>query len=97
MDLDTFLTQLYVMIHDWYKTEMAGGMARRRGPAVKLSDSEVLTIALVGQWRVGVLWRSERGVVPADAGTQPVQCACAGVVGCVRSFATSDCGMVIHG
>jgi hypothetical protein len=63
MDLDTFLTQLYVIVDDWYKAEMARDMARRTGPSAKLSDSEVLTIGLAGQWRVGVPWRSERGVV----------------------------------
>ncbi len=28
-----------------------------------MSDSEVLTVALVGQWGIGVTWRSERGLV----------------------------------
>lgn len=28
-----------------------------------MSDSEVLTLGVVGQWRVGVPWRSERGLV----------------------------------
>jgi hypothetical protein len=28
-----------------------------------LTDSEVLTLAIVGQWRVGVPWQSERGLV----------------------------------
>jgi len=63
MDLDTFLTQLYVWIDDWYKTEMAQQMQRHAGPACKMSDSEVLTVAIAGQWRVGVPWQSERGVV----------------------------------
>lgn len=48
MDIDTFLTQLYVIVDDWYKGEWAGQMARRSGPAAKMSDSEVLTIALAG-------------------------------------------------
>jgi hypothetical protein len=63
VDLDTFLTQLYVIVDDWYKAEMSKEMRRRTGPATKLSDSEVLTIAIAGQWRVGVPWQSERGVV----------------------------------
>lgn len=63
MDLDTFLTQLYVIVDDWYKAQGAGYMVRQAGPGVKMSDSEVLTVALAGQWRVGVPWRSERGVV----------------------------------
>jgi hypothetical protein len=63
MDLDTFLTQLYVIVDDWYKVELAESMARRTGPPPKMSDSEILTVALAGQWRVGVPWRSERGVV----------------------------------
>jgi hypothetical protein len=29
-----------------------------------MSDSEVLTVALAGQWRIGVPWQSERGLVP---------------------------------
>lgn len=63
MDLDTLITTVYVFVDDWYKANMRYQVARRTGPPVKLSDSEVLTIALVGQWRVGVPWRSERGVV----------------------------------
>jgi hypothetical protein len=63
MDLDTFLTRLYVWIDDWYKAEMAEQLARRHGPIPKMSDSEVLTVAIAGQWRCGVPWQSERGLV----------------------------------
>jgi hypothetical protein len=63
MDLDTFLTRLYVVVDDWYKAEGAAYMQRRKAGKMKLSDSEVLTIALAGQWRIGVPWQSERGVV----------------------------------
>ncbi len=63
MDLDTFMTALYVWIDDWYKAEMAEHMARHHGPQPKMSDSEVLTVAIAGQWRYGVPWQSERGVV----------------------------------
>jgi hypothetical protein len=63
MDLDTFLTQLYVQVDDWYKSEMAEQVKRPKAGTQKLTDSEVLTIALVGQWQVGVPWRSERGLV----------------------------------
>jgi len=38
-------------------------MRRHKAGRQRMSDSEVLTIALAGQWRVGVPWRSERGVV----------------------------------
>lgn len=61
MDLDTFLTTLYVVVDDWYKSEV--GQRRHVGAREQMSDSEVLTVALAGQWRVGVSWRSERGVV----------------------------------
>lgn len=61
--MDTFLTTVYVMVDDWYKAEMAEQMRRRSGRPVRMSDSEVLTVALVGQWRYGVAWQSERGVV----------------------------------
>jgi hypothetical protein len=63
MDLDTFLTTLYVVVDDWYSGELAAQMVRRRGQAPRMSDSEVLTVALAAQWRVGVPWRSERGIV----------------------------------
>ena len=63
MDLDTFLTTLYVLVDDWYKTEIGTLAQRRKAGTLKMSDSEVLTVALVGQWEVGVPWRSERGVV----------------------------------
>jgi hypothetical protein len=63
MDLDTFLTTLYVLVDDWYSHEGAGWMERPKAGEMKMSDSEVLTVALAGQWRVGVPWQSERGVV----------------------------------
>jgi hypothetical protein len=63
MDLDTFLTQLYVLIDDWYKEHPEYHWAGERGPQSRLSDSEVITLAVAGQWRVGVPWQSERGLV----------------------------------
>lgn len=63
MDLDTFLTTLYVFVDDWYSAQMAHQMRRRPGQAPRMSDSEVLTVGLAAQWRVGVPWRSERGAV----------------------------------
>ena len=47
-DPATFLTELYVIIDDWDKTQPAD--PPRPGPAPQLSRSEVLTIALMGQW-----------------------------------------------
>lgn len=63
MDLDTFLTTLYVLVDDWYKAKIGTLAQRRKAGTLKMSDSEVLTVALVGQWQVGVPWRSERGLV----------------------------------
>lgn len=63
MDLDTFFTTLYCVVDDWYKREMTDRMKRHAGPELQMSDSEVLTVAIAGQWRAGVPWRSERGVV----------------------------------
>ena len=63
MDIETFFTELYVIVDECYKTRIAGSMKTHGGPAPKLSDSEVLTIALAGEWRSGVAWDSERGVV----------------------------------
>lgn len=47
-DPATFLTELYVIIDDWDKTQPPA--PPRPGPAPHLSRSEVLTIAVVGQW-----------------------------------------------
>lgn len=49
MDQDTFLTTLYVLIDDFCQS---AGFAEnhRRGPAASLSCSEVVTLALFGQW-----------------------------------------------
>ena len=63
MDLDTFFTTLYVVIDDWYKSKMISLMKRHPGPALQMSDSEVLTVAIAAQWRAGVPWQSERGIV----------------------------------
>ena len=63
MDLDTFFTKLYAYIEDWYTGHPEYQRQRQSGPAPRLSDSEVLTIAIAGQWRVGVPWQSERGLV----------------------------------
>jgi hypothetical protein len=60
--LDTLLTTVYVFVDDWYK-QVAAGEKSSLGHPGQLSDSEVLTLGLVGQWRVGVPWRSERGMV----------------------------------
>ncbi|MBK9125984.1 MAG: hypothetical protein IPM16_23045 [Chloroflexi bacterium] len=63
MDMDTFFTTLYVLVDDWYKAEIAESMQRHRGGRMRMSDSEVLTVALAGQWQAGMPWRSEREVV----------------------------------
>jgi Transposase DDE domain len=47
MDPDTFLTALYVLVDECCKALPA---ARRRGPAPALTRSEVVTLALYGQW-----------------------------------------------
>lgn len=63
MSLETFLTILYVFVDDWYKKHIAPSRVEKRGCKAWLSDSEVLTLAIASQWRVGVPWQSERGFV----------------------------------
>src|SRR5262245_52321882 len=63
MDIDTFFTIMYVLVDEWYKREGATLMQRHAGPELQMSDSEVLTLAIAGQWREGVPWRSERSLV----------------------------------
>lgn len=49
IDLDTFLTTLYVMIDDFCKSALPPE-PNHPGPQASLSRSEVLTLALFGQW-----------------------------------------------
>ena len=56
LDPDTFLTILYVTVDDFCKAELAP--ERHPGPAPGLSRSELLTLALFGQWQG---FGSERG------------------------------------
>ena len=63
LDLETFLTTLYVITDDLYQSHVQPQMPASGGPLPHLSDSEVLCLALAGQWRSGVPWKSERGFV----------------------------------
>ena len=46
MDLSTFIVAVFCLIDDRLK----GRCIRQRGPAPKLSDAEVLTIEIVGEF-----------------------------------------------
>ncbi len=63
LDLETFLTTLYVLTDDLYRQYVAPKMPPSGGPDGRLSDSEVLCLGLAAQWREGVPWKSERGFV----------------------------------
>lgn len=56
IDLETFLTTLYVMIDDFCQSELVFEQPKP-GPQASLSQSEVMTLALFGQW---VQFPSER-------------------------------------
>ena len=56
MDLDSFLISLYVLVDDWWKTDRSFA-PRRPGRPASLSESEVLTLAILAQWP---RFRSER-------------------------------------
>ena len=63
LDLETFLITLYVITDDWYQKVVLPQLPASGGPAPKLCDSEVLCLALAAQWRSGVPWKTERGLV----------------------------------
>jgi len=56
VDTDTFLTSLYVMADDF--TKSFPPLTSKPGPSASLSSSEVITLALFGQWHN---FGSERG------------------------------------
>jgi len=47
VDLNTFIVAVFCLVDDWLKDQQR---LRQRGPAPKLSDSEVLTIEIVGEF-----------------------------------------------
>jgi hypothetical protein len=61
LDLETFLTTLYVMVDDLFQQHVRPQMPACGGPPPHLADSEVLCLGLAAQWRSGVPWKSERG------------------------------------
>jgi hypothetical protein len=63
IDLETFLTALYVIVNDVYQTHIRPQMPVCGGPSALMSDSEVLCLGLAAQWRSGVPWKSERGIM----------------------------------
>ena len=50
LDFDAFLTALYTIVDDLYKRHYACHKPIRPGRRPELSDSEVLTLMLCGQW-----------------------------------------------
>src|SRR5215210_6915499 len=56
MDLDSFLVSLYVLVDDWWNTDHPSA-PQRPGRPLSLSESEVLTLAILAQWP---RFRSER-------------------------------------
>lgn len=51
VDLDTFLTTLYVMVDDFYKSEPPA--AREPGPVPSLIQGKVVTLDLLGHGLAG--------------------------------------------
>jgi hypothetical protein len=46
MGLSTFIVTVFCLVDDW----LEGKKLRQRGPSPKLSDSEVLSIEIVGEY-----------------------------------------------
>lgn len=63
LDLETFLIALYVIVDDLYQSAISPRRPVCGGPGAQMSDAEVLCLGLAGQWRSGVPWKSERGLL----------------------------------
>ena len=63
LDLETFLVALDVIVDDLSQSHIQPRMPACGGPAAQMSDSEVLCLGLAVQWRSGVPWQSERGIM----------------------------------
>jgi hypothetical protein len=64
VDLNTFITTVFCLADDWLHEHQP---PRRRGPAPELSDSEVLTIEIVGEF-LGIDAHT-RAFTPTSGGT----------------------------
>src|SRR5512139_2208733 len=60
IDFYAFLVLVYCLVDDLYQSKYAHLKPKRRGHKPELSDSEVLTLAILCQWHLG---RSENGFV----------------------------------
>ncbi len=63
LDLETFLVALYVIVDDLSQSDIEPRMPACGGPPAQMSDSAVLCLGLAAQWRSGVPWKSERGIL----------------------------------
>src|SRR6516165_5824314 len=84
VDVDTFLTTLYVMVDDFCMLALPPVL--HPGPQAALSRSEVVTLALFGQWQG---FGSERGFLPLCATPSPGRLSAAADVGAVQSADSS--------
>ena len=50
LDTATFLTTVYTVLDDLYQSDLAPLRAHTPGRRPRVSDSEVLTLALLGHW-----------------------------------------------
>jgi hypothetical protein len=57
VDLDSFLVSLYVLVDDRWKADHPSTAPRKPGRPARISESEVLTLAILAQWP---RFRSER-------------------------------------
>jgi hypothetical protein len=60
IDLDTLIVMIYVFVDEWYQEYIQQRKSNRGRPA-QCSDSEILALAIVSEWRCGVSGESERG------------------------------------
>jgi hypothetical protein len=61
--LETFLVALDVIVDDLSQRPIQPRRPACGGPPAPLSDSEGRCVGLAGQWRSGVPWKSERGLM----------------------------------
>lgn len=59
VDLETFMIMIYVFVSEWYERRIAP-IKPKRGRPSPCSDAEILTVALLSEWRASVPWQSER-------------------------------------
>ncbi len=85
MDLDSYIITVFCLVDDGLKELMQGRRIRRRGPDPTMTDGEVLTMEVVGEYlglsQDQAIYRYFRPITPISSPPSP---GCIALPSCVK-------------